>query len=246
MWFSTCLWCLLEPSYHRTRKATIYRTGFALRPRPPSFPATRILLITSKRMSDTHPRDTSSEVVRSQPQPSMSTTSSQYRNAAQTPSHYQDFSTSNHDPLYGLGAWQQHHAPSHDSYAAGPSTAQFVQYPAVGVDSVGTHPQSAPTAWSGYVRQAPLEWQHAGPEQNYTTRSTVPYCDAEGSASVPHQIPTIPRHYQHQHQYQHQPALDLGHALPLASQDHVFRSTERFNELRVSSVSAHKQCCALH
>ncbi|OWY44884.1 hypothetical protein AALT_g3749 [Alternaria alternata] len=192
-------------------------------------------------MSDTHPRDTSSEVVRSQPQPSMSTTSSQYRNATQTPSHYQDFPTSNHDPLYGLGSWQQHHnAPSHDSYAAGPSTAQFLHYPPVGVDSAGSHPQSAPTAWAGYVRQAPLEWQHAGPEQNYTARSTVPYCDAEGTASVPHQLPTVSRHYQQQqqqHQYQHQPALSSGHTLPLTSQDHAFRSTERFHELRISSES---------
>ncbi|CAN9433077.1 unnamed protein product [Alternaria alternata] len=56
-------------------------------------------------MSDTHPRDTSSEVVRSQPQPSMSTTSSQYRNAAQTPSHYQDFPTSNHDPFSSTIPW---------------------------------------------------------------------------------------------------------------------------------------------
>ncbi|CAN9459606.1 unnamed protein product [Alternaria alternata] len=134
----------------------------------------------------------------------MSTTSSQYRNAAQTPSHYQDFPTSNHDPLYGLGSWQQHHnAPSHDSYAAGPSTAQFLHYPPVGVDSAGSHPQSAPTAWAGYVRQAPLEWQHAGPEQNHTARSTVPYCDAEGTASVPHQLPTVSRHYQQQQQQHH-------------------------------------------
>ncbi|CAN9134113.1 unnamed protein product [Alternaria alternata] len=134
----------------------------------------------------------------------MSTTSSQYRNATQTPSHYQDFPTSNHDPLYGLGSWQQHHnAPSHDSYAAGPSTAQFLHYPPVGVDSAGSHPQSAPTAWAGYVRQAPLEWQHAGPEQNYTARSTVPYCDAEGTASVPHQLPTVSRHYQQQQQQHH-------------------------------------------
>ncbi|KAI4626606.1 hypothetical protein J4E83_003758 [Alternaria metachromatica] len=55
----------------------------------------------------------------------MSTTSSQYRNAAQTPSHYQDFPTSNHDPLYGLGAWQQHHAPSHDSRSRLRCTERF-------------------------------------------------------------------------------------------------------------------------
>jgi hypothetical protein len=188
-------------------------------------------------MRDGHSRDTSFEVVRSQPQPSMSTTSPQYRSAAQTHSHYQNFPTSNHDHLYhdGLAAWQQ--APTHDSYTAGPSTAPFLHYPHVGVDSASLHQQQpAPAAWSsGYVRQGPQEWHHPGPEQTYTSRSTIPYGDPEGSVSVPHQTPAVSRHYQHQQ------ALNPGHALPLSPQENAYRSTERFHELRLLSVSAHRK-----
>jgi hypothetical protein len=193
-------------------------------------------LITPRRMSDRHSRDTSFEVVRSQPQPTMSTTSSQYRSAAQTHSHYQNFPANNHDHVYhdSLAAWPQ--APSHDSYGAGPSTAPFLHYQQVGVDSAGLHQPTTPNTWSsGYVRPGPQEWQHAGPEQAYTSRSTIPYCEDEGSASVPHQNPAVSRHYHHQQ------ALNPEHALPISPQEHAYRSTERFNQLQLTLVSAHKQ-----
>ncbi|KAF1944185.1 hypothetical protein EJ02DRAFT_432518 [Clathrospora elynae] len=181
-------------------------------------------------MRERHSRDTSCEVVRSQPQPSMPT-SSQYRSAAQSHSHYQDFPTSNHDHLYGLAAtWQD---PNHDSYAAGPSPAPFLHYTQAGVDSASLHQLHIPPAWSsGYVRQEPHdEWHHAGPEQSFASRSAAPYADAERSAPVSHQNPAVSRHYQHQQ------ALEPGHALPLSPQEDAFRGTERFNALRLSSDS---------
>ena len=250
------------PTYHRNLKATIYSVSFGIWLWRPSSPATRILLSIARRMSDQPSRDTSFEVVRSQPQPSMSTTSSQYRNTAQTPSHYPDFPTANHDPLYGLATWQQDAAAvaTHDSYAVGPSTASFLHYPQPGVDSASLHAVSTPSAWAaGYVRQqAPNQWQEQQqqqqPEETYRSRASVSYCDTEGTAPVPlHQLPAISRHYQQQQQQQHHPhhhhhqsALNAAPTLPLTAHDHGFQSTDRFHQLRISSVSAHKDCCALH
>lgn len=152
-------------------------------------------------------------------------TSSQYRSAAHSPSHYHHLPSpgSQHRALYAAlpvsATWPPD--PNHDSYA-GPSPAQYLHYSHPGDGSANVLPSSAAPPWSaGDVRPQLHAWpqpyhyqhqhQHQQPQQQHPDQ----------------QQPQQPQQPQ-KHQHQHQPTLP--NVLP-------HNDAEPFNPPRVSSVS---------
>jgi hypothetical protein len=176
-----------------------------------------------------------SRELRSQPLASMSTTSSQYYRSADAHSHYPNFPANDHEHLYALASW--HQDPNHTSYAGPPSAAPFLLYPPSGADSV-PHQSSAPQPWpSTYSRQGLQNWVQSGGNDNYTSRSNVPYDAAEGSTTVPHQ------HLEALRQYPHGETLRTRQELPLNTPNEVYRNTSGLPELQTSSVCAQDMLC---
>jgi hypothetical protein len=165
----------------------------------------------------------------------MSATSSQYYRSASAHSHYPNFPTNNNEQLYALAAASWHQDPDHASYA-GPASATFLHYAHAGADSGGhtSASSSAPLPWpTGYARQDLQGWEQPASDHTYASRSDIHYGAAEGSATVPHPTASASR------QYQQQQTLNTRQDLPLTPSCDTYRSTDRFQELRITSVCAH-------
>jgi hypothetical protein len=173
--------------------------------------------------------------LRSQPPASMSTTSSQYYRSADAHSHYPNFPANDHEHLYALASW--HQDPNHASYTGPPSAAPFLLYPPSGADSV-PHQSSTPQPWpSTCSRQGLQNWGQPGGNENYTSRSNIPYDAAEGSTTVPHQ------HYEALRQYQHGEILRTRQELPLNSPNDFHRNTSGLPGSQISSVGVPDMLC---
>jgi hypothetical protein len=161
----------------------------------------------------------------------MSATSSQYYRSAS--SHYPNFPANNHEHLYALAAASWHQDPDNASYT-GPASATFLHYAHGGAGSVAhtSASSSALQPWpAGYVRQDLQAWEQPGGDHTYASRSAVHYGAAEGSGTVPHPTAEASRQYQQQ-----QPTLSSRQELPLSPLCDTYRSTDRFQELRITSV----------
>jgi hypothetical protein len=166
----------------------------------------------------------------------MSTTSSQYYRSANTHSHYPNFPSNNHDHIYALTAASWHQDVSNAPYS-GPPSATFLHYSQDGADSVG-HTSSAPQTWpSGFVRQDIQEWTQTAGDQTYTPRAAVAYDAVEAAASVPHPPAEASQPYQPQQ------VLSSRQQLPLAPPSATYRSTDRFHDLRTTSVCIQQMLC---
>jgi hypothetical protein len=166
----------------------------------------------------------------------MSAASSQYYRSASTHSHYPNFPANNHEHLYALAAASWHQDPEHASYVADPpATDTFLHYSNGGADSVAhsSASSSAPQAWpTSYSRPDLQGWEQPGSDHTYASRSAVHYGAAEGSATVPHPASGASRQYQQHQRMNTRPGFPLN---PLCD---TYDSTDRFHELRISSVCA--------
>jgi hypothetical protein len=173
----------------------------------------------------------------------MSATSSQYYRSAGAHSHYPNFPANNNEQLYALAAASWPQDPEHASYA-GPASATFLHYAHAGADS-GAHTSassSAPLPWpTSYARQDLQGWEQPAGDHTYASRSEVQYGAAEGSATVPHPTASASR------QYQQQQTLNTRQGLPLSPSCETYRSTDRFQDLRITSVCPYTgKCYAIH
>lgn len=174
----------------------------------------------------------SCEGVRSQSQPaSVSTVSQHYPRSDDTPSHNPNFPANNQHHVYadlGAAAWQ-----GPDVSYAEPSPIPFLYFTQSGgsSDATSLHQPSASTWPTSCIGQ---EFQHWNPYvngQNFVPRSAASDGNIDESASMSQQSHDV------WCQYSHRQVLNARHELPHSPPDKAYRGAERFNELRVSSVS---------